>query len=55
MATAPQGDLPQAEALGNPADVMVNHVLEIDESGAISLEALRDVAVHYQRLVRYSP
>jgi predicted nuclease of predicted toxin-antitoxin system len=29
-----------AEDLGNPADVMVNHVLEIDESGVISLKAL---------------
>lgn len=28
------------EDLGNPVDVIVNHVLEIDESGAISLEAL---------------
>ena len=28
------------EALGDPADAIVNHVLEVDESGAITLVAL---------------
>jgi predicted nuclease of predicted toxin-antitoxin system len=28
------------EALGDPADVTVNHVLEIDEAGAITLQSL---------------
>jgi hypothetical protein len=29
------------EAQGNPADVMVNHVLEVDESGAITLFSMQ--------------
>ena len=28
------------EARGNPADIMVNHALEVDESGAITFVAL---------------
>ena len=28
------------EGLGNPSDVIVNHVLEIDEAGAITLQPL---------------
>jgi hypothetical protein len=28
------------ESLGKPADVMVNHVLEIDETGSVTLQPL---------------